>query len=468
MRKLALLLLSLLITSIPLVSAQADDIVITAPAPMDDVSGTVGITGTVAPAGLITYFFEVAPFLSDPATVAWTPITLPSNSAVTGGLLAEWDTSSLEDGAYALRAHVYTAAGEVFSPLVRPLRVANTGSNARPTTPPTAIPRPPRPTTVSDLPIPVGGQLDNFDEDAAAFMEAAGMTWIKWQIPYTIGDASLLDVARDRIDWSHERGFYAFLSIKGSKDELASVGGDEYFPLYADFLGQIAALSPDAIQVWNEMNLDREWPIGTIDPRAYTEMLRLSYTAIKAADPLVTVITGAPAPTGAEGAFGLDRVWNDDRYYLGMANAGAGDYSDCIGIHYNEGILPPASQGGDPRGEYPTYYFQQMIQRAAFPFRGQEKPFCFSELGYLSPEGYGTLPDGFAWGANTSEEEQGQWLREAVQIAANTTAPRVQLIIVFNVNYTRFIDGDPQGGFAIIRPDGTCPACQQLATLRTP
>jgi len=37
---------------------------------------------------------------------------------------------------------------------------------------------------------------------------------------------------------------------------------------------------------------------------------------------------------------------------------------------------------------------------------------------------------------------------------------------VFNVNFTRFIDGDPQGGYAIIRPDGSCPACESIGSLR--
>jgi len=124
----------------------------------------------------------------------------------------------------------------------------------------------------------------------------------------------------------------------------------------------------------------------------------------------VKVITGAPAPTGAEGAFGLSRVWNDDRYYLGMANAGAADFTDCIGVHYNEGIIPPQQQGGDPRQpDYPTRYLPLMMQRAAFPFRSNPKPICFTELGYLSPEGFDSLPSGFAWAANTSVAEQSEW-----------------------------------------------------------
>jgi hypothetical protein len=237
--------------------------------------------------------------------------------------------------------------------------------------------------------------------------------------------------------------------------------------VYAAFLGQVAALGPDAIEVWNEMNLDREWPQGKIDPVAYAEMLRQAHDAIKAADPQVKVITGALAPTGAEGAFGLSRVWNDDRYYLGMANAGVAQYADCIGVHYNEGIIPPQQQGGDPRQpDYPTRYLPLMIQRAAYPFRDQNIPLCFTELGYLSPEGYGPLPSGFAWAANTSVEEQATWLHDAIQVAAQMSSTRVEMIIVFNVDFDRYDKDDPQAGFAIIRPDKTCPACDQIATLR--
>ena len=78
-------------------------------------------------------------------------------------------------------------------------------------------------------------------------------------------------------------------------------------------------------------------------------MLRQAHGAIKAVDPTIMVISGAPAPTGAEGAFGLDSVWNNDRYYQGMANAGVDEFADCIGVHYNEGIIPPGNTGGDPR-----------------------------------------------------------------------------------------------------------------------
>ncbi|MBK8023641.1 MAG: hypothetical protein IPK19_19950 [Chloroflexi bacterium] len=477
LRRLLILTLFLALAVVP-AFAQDDGIRIDYPPPVYDIAGTFTVFGTVnPPAGLSTYFFEMGAY---PEAVTWTPVSLPSRTPVTDGPLATINTATVADGVYSLRLRVLLANGESRTVVVGPLRVGNQLNRLDGSAPPSVVvpvattapaepptPAPPvivpRPNVVNELPVPVGGQMDNFDENAAELMRQAGMTWMKWQIPFTIGDRSLIDVARDRINWSHEHGFFAFLSIKGNKDELGS-GGDEYIDQYAAFVGEVAGLQPDAIQVWNEMNLDREWPQGQIDPRMYVELLRASYDAIKATDPVVKVVTGAPSPTGAEGAFGLDRVWNDDRYYLGMANAGAAQYSDCIGIHYNEGIISPRLQGGDPRGDYQTYYFPLMLQRAAFPFRTTNPPLCFSELGYLSPDGYGELPSGFAWGANTSVAEQAEWLRDAIEIAATTA--NVDLIIVFNVNFTRFIDGDPQGGFAIIRPDGSCPACDAIAQLR--
>src|SRR5207253_6635129 len=130
---------------------------------------------------------------------------------------------------------------------------------------------------------------------------------------------------------------------------------------YAAYVGGLAAQGADAIEIWNEMNIDREWKTGAINPATYVSLLSKAYSAIKGANGGTLVITGALAPTGAENAFGLDRVWNDDRYYAGMANANAGQYADCIGVHYNEGIVSPTQVGGDPRDSYPTRYFSTML-----------------------------------------------------------------------------------------------------------
>lgn len=324
----------------------------------------------------------------------------------------------------------------------------------------------PPPTGGTPIPPPpggfaLGGQVFSFSYPDQ--MRGAGMTWAKSQVRYNQGDSP--SIAQGAISAADNRGFNSLLSIVGNPAQLAA-NPTQYYQDFANFLGGVARLNPDAIEVWNEMNIDREWPTGQIDPADYVDMLSWAHGAIKNVDPEIMVITGALAPTGAEGAFGLGAVWNDDRYYLGMANAGVAEYADCIGVHYNEGIIPPSQQGGDPRDNYPTRYFPLMIQRAEFPFRASGLPLCFTELGYLSPEGLGPLPGGFAWGANTSVQEQATWLRDAVQIAGDSPSA-IEMIIVFNMNGERY-DADPQAGYAIIRADGTCPACQTIATLRQP
>jgi hypothetical protein len=141
-----------------------------------------------------------------------------------------------------------------------------------------------------------------------------------------------------------------------------------------------------------------------------------------------------------------------------MAAAGAASYMDCIGIHYNEGILSPTKSSGDPRQDYYTRYYSGMVSTYYNAFGGARK-LCFTELGYLTAEGYGSLPGAFAWAANTTVAQQAQWLGEAANLSKSGGV--VRLMIVFNVDFTVWGD-DPQAGYAIIRPGGGCPACENL------
>jgi hypothetical protein len=295
----------------------------------------------------------------------------------------------------------------------------------------------------------LGGQVAGFDRPD--LMKFAGMMWVKRQVRWHPGDRANADLIND----AHAKGFKILVSVLG---EPSSIAGGANHDDYARFVGELAALGADGIEVWNEMNIDREWPTGEIDPAKYTDLLRRAYQKIKANNPNTLVISGAPAPTGAEGAFGRDRVWNDDAYVAGMAAAGAGAYMDCIGAHYNEGILSPTLDSGDPRDPYYTRYYSGMVVTYFNAF-GRSKKICFTELGYLTPEGYGPLPSAFGWAGNTTVAQQAQWLAEAVSLARSSSS--VRMIIVFNVDLTSYGD-DPQAGYAIIRPGGVCPACDSL------
>lgn len=305
-----------------------------------------------------------------------------------------------------------------------------------------------------------GGHVTSTESEiATAAMKRAGMTWMKIQIRYAPGNnaggiANIVNAAR-------ARGFKVLLGVVGDPDDLAA-GGGNYIQEFANYLGGVASLGPDAIEVWNEPNLDREWPTGQISGANYTAMLGAAYQAIKSVNSGVLVIAGAPAPTGAEAAF-PGRVVNDDRFLREMVAAGAVNYMDCMGVHYNEGIVAPSQSFGDPRDNYYSRYFSTLTD-LYWNILGGQRPLCITEIGYLTPDGYGNLGDFWSWGANTTIGEQAAWLAEAISLGSRSG--KIRLMIVWNVDFQRFDAGDPQAGYAIIRRDGSCPACDAIAAAR--
>lgn len=334
-----------------------------------------------------------------------------------------------------------------------------------------AAPADPDPDTDGALPAPVaggasvgsfelGGHILGLNSNTFDLMRRSGMTWMKKQVRHSIGANATENAGI--IDSAQAAGFKVLLGVVGDKDQLGS-DFDGYAADYSQYVAGLASLGVDAIEVWNEPNIDREWPAGQISGQNYTRLLAEASNAIRGANGNTLVISGAPAPTGFFGAAGCTaNGCNDDVFMQQMASAGAGQYMDCVGLHYNEGIVPPSQTGGDPRGEYPTYYFQSMTQRGYAPFGGTQV--CYTELGYLSGEGFDEpIPASFAWANDTSVAEHAAWLAEAASIAAQSG--QVRLMIVWNVDFPFYTATDPMGGYAMFRPDESCPACDSLGTV---
>jgi hypothetical protein len=131
---------------------------------------------------------------------------------------------------------------------------------------------------------------------------------------------------------------------------------------------------------------------------------------------------------------------------------------DCVGAHHNAGATSPAAASGHPAGSHYSWYYGATRDLYYNSFGGARQV-CFTELGYLSGDGFGSLPANFSWAADTSVAEQAQWLAEAASLSASSG--KVRLLIVYNVDFTQYGD-DPQAGYAMIRPDGNCPACDTL------
>lgn len=391
-------------------------------------------------------------------------------------------TLAAPDGNYAINVAVVGIGQQPLESAREGATIALFQATATPTPPPT--PTPTMTPTVTPTPAPIvataapvaaapaggsivmsggfeyGGHVTSASSARAiTAMRQAGMTWMKVQIRYTPGAGT--EGAQQAISAAHSNGFKILIGTVGYPRDMEAMGSG-YIRDYVNWLGGIAASGPDAIEVWNEPNIDREWPQGQISGASYVDMLRQAYQAIKAANPSVMVISAAPAPTGAEAAF-PGRVKNDNNWISEVVAAGGLQYMDCFGAHYNEGIVPPSANSGDPRGDnYYTRYFGTLLN-TYWNLIGGQRPICFTELGYLTPEGYGTLPDFFAWASNVTVAQQAAWLAEAA--ALSSQSGRVRLMIVWNVDFQNY-GADPQAGYAMIRPDGSCPACAAMAGAR--
>lgn len=307
----------------------------------------------------------------------------------------------------------------------------------------------------------LGGQVNN-SLDNLGIMAQAGMSWVKVQHRFGLNadpTSTMQDAAKFK-----EQGFKVLLSVVGNREELER-GGANYISAFAEFLGQIAPVA-DGIEVWNEPNIQNEWPVGQISGIAYTDMLRQAYGAIKASNPRTIVISAAPAPTGTNN----ETVMSDDRFIQEMVNANAANFMDCIGIHFNVGATPPAETTGHPfdsNGHYSWYFLSMMdLYYDSFnaPGSADPVPLCLTEIGYLTDDGFDltlaqTGATNFLFAEGNSIFDQGVWLADALQRSCRSG--EVLLFIVWNVDFTNY-GQDPQAGYAIMRPDGKCPSCDRL------
>jgi polysaccharide biosynthesis protein PslG len=79
-------------------------------------------------------------------------------------------------------------------------------------------------------------------------------------------------------------------------------------------------------QIWNEPNANGEWGNQPVNPEAYTDLLCRTYSALKAVDPEIVVISGPLSPTVSL----TDRNLNDFIFLQRMYDAGAGACFDVM------------------------------------------------------------------------------------------------------------------------------------------
>ncbi len=262
-----------------------------------------------------------------------------------------------------------------------------------------------------------------------------------------------------------KRGNKVMLSIAKAPDWARNVNRNEDGP--PDDLNQLAAfiglllekLGPyiDAIEIWNEPNLKREWTgQATFDGAGYMELFRVGYNAIRAYSPNITVITAGLAPTGNSQNISV----NDRSFLRQMYQAGLASFPDVvIGIHpYSWGNPPDFvccnnvdGQGWD---DQPQFFFSQNIRDYSEIIRanGHDAKMWATEFGWATWEGYPTdAPDPWMY-YNTALNQRDYSLR-AFQIAQSRSD--IGIMILWNLSFAEeltIFDRSELAGYSLLYP----------------
>ncbi|MCX7669235.1 MAG: cellulase family glycosylhydrolase [Anaerolineae bacterium] len=373
------------------------------------------------------------------------------------------------------------------APATRPLAATATvpPTAARPTAtavPPTATAKPAAP-----APAPAG-QMSSPDYGVQAFLwwrpevadrdlnlvKDAGFTWVKqlfsWQDIEGAGKGHFDWERPDRIvEDVNKRGLKLIVRISMDPDRPFWAGNPpDNAQHFADFAGQVAARYRGRIhayQVWNEPNLAREWGGKRPDPAGYVRLLRLTYAAIKAADPNAIVVTAGMAPTTEDS----NRAMPDMRFYQGMYDAmGRSDgYFDMLGVH---GAGYAAAPETDPQVVATTpklhnndpspaelkrvYSFRHIEDVRSLMVRNGDanKRVVVLEFGWTTDN----RPDSpYYWhgaGAGIDEGKQGCYIVRAYKYARENWQPWIGLMSVIYLPDVNWTKNDEQYYWSIIGP----------------
>jgi hypothetical protein len=210
------------------------------------------------------------------------------------------------------------------------------------------------------------------------------------------------------------------------------------------------------VEVWNEINLDREWSVAPqqLDPKRYVTLLQTAHDAIKAVDPNIIVISAALSPTGATNG---GKYMDDFAYVDKLVAAGMLQYADCVGAHHNGINVPPTADYNNipertPRATYRgpwdnpnhSWAFKTTLEHYAKQIKaaGSDLKLCVTEFGWPSAEGLKGKPrQGFEFANDNSLIDQANFIDAAITEMQQWGF--VRLAFLFNLNY------GPQVGWSL-------------------
>lgn len=298
-----------------------------------------------------------------------------------------------------------------------------------------------------------------------------GMRWIKVQIPWKDMQPNNADEVGDffnrtklYLQDAHLRQYRILLSVakapSWARSNQEQDGPPDDPQAYARFLtlmlNQFAG-HVDAIEVWNEPNLLREWQ-GQLpfSGDGYMQLFNAAYTAIRAYSPSITIVSAGLAPTG-DSAGSID-----DRNFMNqMYAAGLGNYRDiAIGIHPYSWANPPEATCCGTAGydDDPHFFFADNVRdyRQIMVNGGHsDLQMWATEFGWATWEGFPGQPSADSqWMLRNDKWDQANDTIHAFQIAQQM--PYMGPMFLWNLNFAQIAGlieaADERIAYSIVLP----------------
>jgi hypothetical protein len=263
-------------------------------------------------------------------------------------------------------------------------------------------------------------------------------------------------------DWARADGAH-----NGPPDNYEDFG--RFVTELAKRYGTNSSIGPvQAIEVWNEPNLAREWghaPLTQASAGEYVELLKVAYQASKAVDPSIIVISAGLSPTG----WSDETARPDDLYLNWMYEAGAKAYFDVLGAHGPGFKAPPNispdEAASDPLwGGHRSFTFRRVedLRQIMVDNGDAGKQIWLLEFGWTTDE----VNPAYAW-HRVTPEQHAEYLVSAYKWAHNNWSPWIGVMTLWTLPDPQWLPEREELWWSVGNADGTDkPALRRLREAR--
>lgn len=324
------------------------------------------------------------------------------------------------------------------------------------------------------------------DRDVGMAREA-GLTWIKQQFAWR----DIEGAGKGRLEWEHADQAVFITNAKGV-DLLARIdnapdwaapgcfdqgkkmmGPARKMQDWIDFLRAFVTRYRGRIrayEIWNEPNLSREWCGQPPNPKEYVDLLKVSYSTIKAIDPNAMIVSAGLTPTSQNDSRAMPDMQFLEKMYAAMGN-GSDGYFDVLGAHA-PGYKAPPEMSPDEVAKNPAFNNNEPSTGRIYSFRHVEdlrkimlshgdsvKQLAILEFGWTTDP----IHPAYQW-FSVDEQTQAKYIVNAFAYAKKNWSPWIGAMFViyfanpdWDQSYEEYWwsitqpNGDPRAGYVRLK-----------------